>query len=163
LKRRPASERDVNAGAKTKKDSMVIETKGKSLRVMGMKIYCRVPDPHPGSTRPSRRVRRASAGTVCDVHACATCASYLRGPDRIAARQQSDTEKNYSLTTKIAAQSWLPPRRRCLPGKSTSGCTTRMWRVSASLRLKVFSSTHSAQRTFCLIALWMVSSWRVRS
>lgn len=55
-------------------------------------------------------------------------------------------------------QSWLPPRLRCLPGKSTSGCTTRMWRVSASLREKVFSSTQRAQRTFCLRALWIVSS-----
>lgn len=60
-------------------------------------------------------------------------------------------------------QSWLPPRLRCLPGKSTSGCTTRIWRVSASLRENVFSSTHRAQRTFCLRALWIVSSWRVRS
>lgn len=52
-----------------------------------------------------------------------------------------------------------PPRRDlCLPGKSTSGCTTRMCLVSASLREKVFSSTQSAQRTFCLRALWMVSS-----
>lgn len=55
------------------------------------------------------------------------------------------------------------PRRRCLPGQSTSGCTTRMCRVSASLRLKVFSSVHRWQRTFCLRALWIVSSWRVKS
>lgn len=51
-----------------------------------------------------------------------------------------------------------PPLRLCLPGKSTSGCTTRMCRVRASLRENVFSSTQSAQRTFCLRALWMVSS-----
>jgi len=56
------------------------------------------------------------------------------------------------------AQSWLPPRLRCFPGKSTSGCTTRMWRVNASLREKVFSSTQSAHRTFCLRALCIVSS-----
>lgn len=34
------------------------------------------------------------------------------------------------------------PRRRCFPGQSTSGWTTRMCRVSASLREKVFSSVH---------------------
>lgn len=34
------------------------------------------------------------------------------------------------------------PRRRCLPGQSTSGCTTRICRVNASLREKVFSSVH---------------------
>lgn len=34
------------------------------------------------------------------------------------------------------------PLRRCFPGQSTSGCTTRMCRVSASLREKVFSSVH---------------------
>ena len=62
-----------------------------------------------------------------------------------------------------APQSWLPPRRLCLPGKSISGWTTRMWRVRASLRENVFSSTHKAQRTFCLRALWIVSSCRVRS
>lgn len=55
------------------------------------------------------------------------------------------------------------PRRRCLPGQSTSGCTTRMCRVSASLRENVFSSVHRWQRTFCLRALWIVSSCRVRS
>jgi hypothetical protein len=32
------------------------------------------------------------------------------------------------------------PFRRCLPGQSTSGCTTRICRVSASFREKVFSS-----------------------
>jgi hypothetical protein len=42
------------------------------------------------------------------------------------------------------------PRRRCLPGQSTSGCTTRMCRVSASLRLKVFSSVQRWHRTFSL-------------
>lgn len=50
------------------------------------------------------------------------------------------------------------PRRRCLPGQSTSGCTTRMCRVRASLRLKVFSSVHKWHRTFSLRALWIVSS-----
>lgn len=55
------------------------------------------------------------------------------------------------------------PRRRCLPGQSTSGCTTRMCRVNASLRLKVFSSVQRWHRTFCLRALWIVSSCRVRS
>lgn len=61
-------------------------------------------------------------------------------------------------SSRTLAQSWFPPRLRCFPGKSTSGCTTRMWRVSASLRENVFSSTHSAQRTFCFRALWIVSS-----
>lgn len=32
--------------------------------------------------------------------------------------------------------------RRCLPGKSTSGCTTRICLVKASLRENVFSSVH---------------------
>lgn len=62
-----------------------------------------------------------------------------------------------------SSHSWFPPRRRCLPGKSTSGWTTRMCRVRASFRENVFSSTHSAHRTFCLRALWIVSSCRVRS
>jgi hypothetical protein len=56
-------------------------------------------------------------------------------------------------TSSECIQSWLPPRLRCFPGKSTSGCTTRMCRVNASLREKVFSSTQRAQRTFCLRAL----------
>ena len=58
--------------------------------------------------------------------------------------------------------SWAP-RLRCLPGKSTSGCTTRICLVRASLRLNVFSSTHSAHRTFCFRTLCIVSSCRVRS
>lgn len=45
----------------------------------------------------------------------------------------------------------------------TSGCTTRICRVSASLRENVFSSRHKWQRTFCLRLLWIVSSWRVKS
>lgn len=45
------------------------------------------------------------------------------------------------------------PRRRCLPGQSTSGWTTRMCRVRASLRLKVFSSVHKWHRTLSLRAL----------
>lgn len=53
--------------------------------------------------------------------------------------------------------------RFCLPTQSTSGWTTRMCLVSASLREKVFSSVHRWQRTFCLRELWIVSSCRVRS
>lgn len=55
------------------------------------------------------------------------------------------------------------PLRFCLPGQFTSGCTTRMCRVSASLREKVFSSVHKWHRTFCFFALWIVSSCLVRS
>lgn len=50
------------------------------------------------------------------------------------------------------------PRRPRLPIVSTSGCTTRMCRVSASLREKVFSSRHMGHLTFCLRPLWIVSS-----
>jgi hypothetical protein len=35
--------------------------------------------------------------------------------------------------------------------------------VSASFLLNVFSSVHSGQWTFCFLALWIVSSCRVRS
>lgn len=62
-----------------------------------------------------------------------------------------------------AQQAQSCPRLLCLPGKSTSGCTTRMCLVSASLREKVLSSTHNAHLTFCLRTLCMVSSWRVKS
>ena len=55
------------------------------------------------------------------------------------------------------------PFRFCLPGQSISGWTTRMCRVSASFREKVFSSVHRWHRTFCLRALWIVSSCLVRS
>jgi hypothetical protein len=74
------------------------------------------------------------------------------------ALQGHNLRGNTTRMTSGYAQSWLPPRLRCFPGKSTSGCTTRMWRVNASLREKVFSSTQSAQRTFCLRALCIVSS-----
>jgi len=50
-----------------------------------------------------------------------------------------------------------------LPPMSTSGWTTLMCRVKASLRENVFSSTHKWHRTLCLRLLWIVSSCRVRS
>lgn len=68
-----------------------------------------------------------------------------------------------SARGRTATQSWFPPRRLCFPGKSTSGWTTLMCRVRASFLEKVFSSVQSAHLTFCLRALWIVSSCRVRS
>jgi len=56
-----------------------------------------------------------------------------------------------------------PPRRRPFDRSTCSGCTTRRCRVNASFLLNVFSSVHSGQCTFCFLALWMVSSCRVRS
>jgi hypothetical protein len=56
-----------------------------------------------------------------------------------------------------------PPRRRLLDRSTCSGCTTRRCRVNASFLLNVFSSVHSGQCTFCLRALCIVSSCRVRS
>lgn len=54
----------------------------------------------------------------------------------------------------------LRPR---LPKLSTSGCTTRMCRVKASLREKVFSSRQYGHLTFCLRLLCIVSSCLVKS
>jgi hypothetical protein len=99
----------------------------------------------PGASGMRRRPAAAAGGTVS-----AGCGR-LRAPLSLSYSMQA-------VRSSRSTQSWLPPRLRCLPGKSTSGCTTRMWRVNASLREKVFSSTQRAQRTFCLRALWIVSS-----
>lgn len=53
-----------------------------------------------------------------------------------------DGNRHDCLIAQASFQADHCPLRRCFPGQSTSGCTTRMCRVSASLREKVFSSVH---------------------
>jgi len=55
------------------------------------------------------------------------------------------------------------PRRRCLPGKSTSGWTTRRCLVRASFRENSFSSVQSAHLSLSFLLLWIVSSCLVKS
>jgi hypothetical protein len=68
----------------------------------------------------------------------------------VAGRESADSKHRNRETCVLLHLAFF---RFCLPTQSTSGCTTLMCRVNASLREKVFSSVQRWHRTFIFRAL----------